>query len=233
LRISYPCAEFGVYTNACKEGLDGVLIQNGHVVCYESRKLKEYENIYSMCDLELAAIVHALNMWWHYIMGNKFALRIDHCALNYLFGQPILNAKQSRWLEFLSEYDFNINHIIEKENKVVETLNKRMHEMYATTISMYRTDLHEIFLEVSKLDLRYMDINVTLQQGTSQPKFEYYELREDGILMYRCRVYVPNHQELKNLILSKMHKVSYVGHPGYQKTIVIFKKQYFWPGMKK
>jgi hypothetical protein len=30
-----------------------------------------------------------------------------------------------------------------------------------------------------------------------------------------------------------MHKVPYVGHPGYQKTIVAVKKQYFWPGMKK
>jgi hypothetical protein len=96
-----------------------------------------------------------------------------------------------------------------------------MHEMYATTISMYQTYLHDKILEVSKSDLRYMDISVTLQQGMSQPKFEGYELREDGILMYRCRVYVPNDQELKSLILSEMHKVPYVGHPGYQKTIVV------------
>jgi hypothetical protein len=42
--------------------------------------------------------------------------------------------------------------------------------------------------------------------------------------MYRCRVYVPNDQELKNMLLSEMHKVPYVGHPGYQKTIVSSKK---------
>jgi hypothetical protein len=29
-----------------------------------------------------------------------------------------------------------------------------------------------------------------------------------------------------------MHKVPYAGYPGYQKTIVIVKKQYYWPGMK-
>jgi hypothetical protein len=44
---------------------------------------------------------------------------------------------------------------------------------------------------------------------------------------------VSNDQELKNLILSEMHKVPYVGHPSYQKTIIVVKKQYFWPGMKK
>ena len=30
-----------------------------------------------------------------------------------------------------------------------------------------------------------------------------------------------------------MHKVPYVGHPGYQKTIATVKSQYYWPGMKK
>ena len=77
-----------------------------------------------------------------------------------------------------------------------------------------------------------MDIIATLQQGMLQLKFEGYELREDGILMYRCKVYVSNYWDLKILILSEMHKVSYVGHPGYQKTIVVVKKQDFWPGMK-
>jgi hypothetical protein len=44
-------------------------------------------------------------------MGKKFELRTDHCGLNHLFGQPTLNARQTRWLEFLSEYDFEIKHI--------------------------------------------------------------------------------------------------------------------------
>jgi hypothetical protein len=30
-----------------------------------------------------------------------------------------------------------------------------------------------------------------------------------------------------------MHNVPYVGNPGYRKTIVVFKRQYYWPGMKK
>jgi hypothetical protein len=85
-----------------------------------------------------------------------------------------------------------------------------------------------MILEVSKSDLCYVDIKVALQQGTSQQKCEGYQLREDGILMYRHRVYVPNDQELKNLLLSEMHKVPYVGHPSYQKTIATVKKQYYW-----
>ena len=77
-------------------------MQDNHVVCYESRKFKEHEKNYATHDLELAAIVHALKMWRHYLMGRKIELRTDHCGLNYLFDQPTLNAMQARWLDFLS-----------------------------------------------------------------------------------------------------------------------------------
>jgi hypothetical protein len=69
-------------------------------------------------------------MWWHYLMGRKFVLMTDHSGLRYLFDQPHLNARQSRWLAFLSEYDFEINHIKGKENKVVDALNKSMQVMH-------------------------------------------------------------------------------------------------------
>jgi hypothetical protein len=51
--------------------------------------------------------------------------------------------------------------------------------------------------------------------------------------MYIGIIYVPNSQELKNLILREMHNVPYLGHPGYQKTIAVVKSQYYCPGMKK
>jgi hypothetical protein len=44
---------------------------------------------------------------------------------------------------------------------------------------------------------------------------------------------VPNFGELKNAVLKEMHNVSYVGHPGHQKTIATVRSQYFWPIMKK
>jgi hypothetical protein len=59
-----------VCMDACKGGLGGVLGQKNHVVCYESRKLKEHENNYATHELELTSIVHALKMWRHYPMEN-------------------------------------------------------------------------------------------------------------------------------------------------------------------
>jgi hypothetical protein len=136
LNIVYPNEYFVVCTDACKEGFDGVLAQKVHVVCRESRKLKEHERDCATHDLELATIIYALKMWRHYLMGRKFELRRDHCALKHLFEYPTLNARQIRWLKFLSEYDFKIKHIKGKENQVAYALSIRAHEIHATTITM-------------------------------------------------------------------------------------------------
>ena len=83
-------------------------MQDNHVRCYESRKLKEHEKNYSTHDLDPAAIVHAFKRWRHYLMGRIFELRIYHCGLKYLFDQPTLNSRKARWLEFLCDFDFEI-----------------------------------------------------------------------------------------------------------------------------
>jgi hypothetical protein len=75
LKIGDSNEEFMVCTDACKEGLGGVLSRNGFVICFESRKLKDHERLYATHDLELASIVNALNKWKHYLMGRIFELR--------------------------------------------------------------------------------------------------------------------------------------------------------------
>jgi hypothetical protein len=96
LNIVDPKESFVVCTNTCKEGLGGVLMQNGHVIGYESIKLKEHERNYATHDLEPSTIVHGLKMWRHYLMGKKFELRTNHIGLKYLFEQSTLNARITR-----------------------------------------------------------------------------------------------------------------------------------------
>jgi hypothetical protein len=166
LKVAYLDEYFVVYTNACKEGMSGVLTQNGNVICYESKNLKEHEKNYATHDLELAVIVHALKMWRHYLMGIKFKLKIDHSGMKHLFEQLILNAGKTR------EYDFNIKHIKRKENKVANTLSRRVHEMHVATISMCRTDLKDIILEAITIDPHCALVKKRLQQNSVQQKYK-------------------------------------------------------------
>jgi hypothetical protein len=116
-----------------------------------------------MHDLDLAGIVHALRMWRHYLTGNKFELRTDHIGMKYFFEQPTLNARKTRWLECLSEYDFDINHIKGKENKVVDALSRRVHRMHATAVNMHHSDLKRSILHGLAIDQHYLQVKENLE----------------------------------------------------------------------
>ena len=79
--------------DACNDGLGGVLNQERHVIAYESRKLQIHEKNYATYDMELSAIIHALNMWRHHLIGKKIILMTDNKELKYLLDQPNLNAR--------------------------------------------------------------------------------------------------------------------------------------------
>ena len=86
-------------------------MQEEYVICYESKKLNEHKINYVTHDLDLAAIVHALKMWRHYLLGRRIVLMTDHSGLRYLIDQPKFNVRQARWMDLLSEFDFEIKHI--------------------------------------------------------------------------------------------------------------------------
>ena len=148
-------------------------------------------------------------------MGKIFELRTYHSGVKYLFEKPTLNARKMRWLEFLSEYDFDINHIKEKENKVVDVLSRRIQLMNATTISMHQWYLKRIILDGLVTNKHYLQVKENLHQGNVHQKIKEYEIKEDGLLMHKNRVYVPSSEELRNLVLKEMCDVPYVGHLGY------------------
>jgi hypothetical protein len=62
--------KFDIYCDASRQGLGCVLMQEGQVVCYASCQLRKHEENYPTHDLELAAVVHALKIWRHYLIGH-------------------------------------------------------------------------------------------------------------------------------------------------------------------
>ncbi|KAL0453442.1 UNVERIFIED_CONTAM: Transposon Ty3-G Gag-Pol polyprotein [Sesamum latifolium] len=71
---------FVVETDASDFALGGVLTQDGHLVAFESRKLKDVERRYSVHEKELLAVVHCLRLWRHYLLGSLFVFKMDNTA---------------------------------------------------------------------------------------------------------------------------------------------------------
>ena len=101
---------FVVLTDASKVELGCVLMQNGKVIAYGSRQLKDHEKNYVTRNLELAAVVFVLKMWRHYLYEEKFEVHSNHRSLQYLFSQKELNIRQRRWMENIKDYDFLIKY---------------------------------------------------------------------------------------------------------------------------
>ena len=97
--------------------------------------MKPAKTRYATHDLELAAIVFALRIWRHYLLGEKFILYTDHKSLKYLFSQKELNLRQQRWLEFLAPYDLDILYIPGKGNRVADALSRKQRAVVSMMIS--------------------------------------------------------------------------------------------------
>ncbi|WVZ94416.1 LOW QUALITY PROTEIN: hypothetical protein U9M48_040309 [Paspalum notatum var. saurae] len=76
---------FDVYCDASGNVLGYVLMQEGRVIAYASRQLRKHEANYPTHDLELAAVVHALKIWRHYLLSNTCHIYTDHKSLKYIF----------------------------------------------------------------------------------------------------------------------------------------------------
>jgi hypothetical protein len=155
LKVPDMDVDFLVCTDASKEGLGGVLMQDGRVIAYISRKLRRHEENYATHDLELLAIVYALKVWRHYLVGRKFELRTDHCGLQHIFTQSDLNARQRRWSELLSEYDFEITYIKGTVNRVADALSRRPRIF---SVLPLQTNLREKILTLQRDDDWYKEV---------------------------------------------------------------------------
>lgn len=105
-------------------------------------------------------------------------------------------------------------------------------------MSSYGSELQDRILQAGQRDDKYREIVHRLQKNTGAvtstgDRDADYHRTTDGLVRFRDMIYVPNCSELKNLILREFHAKPYSGHLGYQKTLTMVNKFYYWPNMRK
>ncbi|XP_075483675.1 uncharacterized protein LOC142523828 [Primulina tabacum] len=252
-----PCGteDFVVYTDASKQGLGVVLMQRGKVIDYASRHLKEYEKNYPTHDSELAAVVFALNIWRHYLYGEKCEIFTDHKSLSYLFSHKQLNMRQRRWLELVNDYDCTISYHPGKANVVADALSRKCSYLLGSMIQkpllldlqrneiplvspgivsqlsalVLRSTLIDRILREQKLDIQLLELkNNSDLTGVSE-----FCLNSDGLLTFRGRICVRMGNDIRKDVLIEAHTVPYSVHPGSTKMYQDLRRLYCWPAPLK
>ena len=84
---------FEVQIDVSTRALGGVLVQEGHPIAFESRKLNEAEQRYSTHKKEMIAVIHCLEQWKHYLLGSIFTVVTDNVANTFFKTQKKLSPK--------------------------------------------------------------------------------------------------------------------------------------------
>jgi hypothetical protein len=159
---------FEVYCDASGTGLGCVLMQDNRVIAYASRALRPHEQNYPTHDLELAAVVPALKIWRHYLMGAHCNIYIDHKSLKYIFTQADLNMRQRRWLELIKDYDLEVHYHPGKANVVADALSQKAQcncVIMDSKIATLCDELCKLNIEVVSLGtLSYISVEPTLHE---------------------------------------------------------------------
>jgi hypothetical protein len=98
-----------------------------HPITYYSKTLSTAERNYDVYNLELLAIVNALDHWRPYLAGSphKIIIHSDHQNLLYWKEPHKISHRVAREVLMLSEYNFEIHHIKGTSNGHADALSQR------------------------------------------------------------------------------------------------------------
>ena len=229
-----------------------------HPVAFFSKSLNNAERNYDIYDKELLAVVRALGEWRHYLEGSQHTIDIlsDHKNLLYFSTARTLTRRQARWSLFLSRFDFTITYRPGRQGGKPDALSRRSDLKPEGVDNEERTLLDPKFFRVMaiKRGATHVDGDRALLRDMRKAKAYDDELveaieklkrhaprmlqkgleewnTEDGLILFRGKVYVPKDNDLRRRIVELHHDSLAAGHPGRWKTYELVSRNYWWPGM--
>ena len=256
---------FYVWTDASLEGFGAVLEQldddgQHHPIAYASRQTNSAEKKYAPTELEVAALIFAVEHFEVYLLGRPCTVYTDHQALVSAF--LVLLKSQTRGLlarwylrisKFLPqmklEYKPGVANIVADALSRAPTTSGQREESHVCRVSqpeLPQPSIQRVQLEQSKdqelvklisflTDKSLPDDPREAKVVLSLARKGYYVV--DGILYYegvdvpdQQHIVVPEH--LKQEILDEHHDSPFAGHFAVQKMTKRISQYFFWNGLK-
>ncbi|CAL8135368.1 unnamed protein product [Prunus armeniaca] len=217
-----------------------------HVIYYASRTLNDAQLNYSTTEIELLAVVFALDKFRSYLLGTKVIIYSDHSALKYLLTKKEAKPRLIRWMLLLQEFDMEIRDKRGCENVVADHLSRLVHEEDLLPIPEAFPDEQLLTIEVS--EPWYSDIvnyivskqvpsTITRHQRDKLKKIARFYVWDDPYLWKYCPDQIIRrcvHDSEFNSILTFCHTYACGGHFGTQRTTLkVLECAFYWPTIFK
>jgi hypothetical protein len=204
-----------------------------HPIAYYSKTLSAAERNYDVYDLELLAIVNALDHWRPYLAGSphKTIIYSDHQNLLYWKEPHKISRRVAREVLMLSEYNFEIRHIKGTANGQADALSRR------PDYDQGQEDNQNITVLPEQVFVRAMEVLPDLmgqEESVLKPWVDPHQLKQHQGRWYKDgRQVVTGGTEAKRYIIQSHHDSPIHGHPGISKTVQLTERLYWWPKMRQ
>jgi len=212
---------FDLYCDASYAGVGGALLQDGHPVAYESRKLIPAEMNYPPTEIEMLAVVHCCKMFRCYIEGKRVRVHTDHKPNTSFASQFMPSRRQARWIDLLQGYNLEWHYTPGKSN---------------FTDPLSRNPVVGV-IQRGKKSVSDPDFLSRVRAGyLCDPWFAVDAHKQmmhvdDGLFYHQGALVLPADPELINEVLLECHSTPYSGHPGRERTLKLVRRHFWWPSM--
>ena len=246
---------FELYPDASDRAVGVVLMQENRPVEYASRALTSLERKYSVSEKECLAVLYALKVFRHYLLGRHFTLFTDHCPLTFLQTQKNdSHGRLGRWSLILQNFNFTIKYVKGSLNVSADALSRLCAKpSYSSCVA--ESSKVSLFSEGELKSAQLSDKNVksvvmALKNGKlpndalwKKEPLVYYRRIENKLLLddsgllcrrfrdvagERCVPVIPF--SLRQLVIKDCHEGNGC-HLGPEKLYHTLKLSCYWPGM--
>jgi hypothetical protein len=163
-----------------------LVMQEGQPLSFINKQLSERHLGKSFYEMEMLAILHLVDLWHPYLLGQRFQIKTDHQSLEYFMEQCLSSPEKQKWVTKFFGYDYEIIYKKGKDNVVFDALYRKYEDEGSIfSLSLIVPDWLQVIHQEWLHDPKSLHLIQQLQaNSTVSPRYSWlnYELQYKGCL---------------------------------------------------